>query len=140
MPNHSQHSHEDDGRGRAAHRFDLFYYQRVGERFYLRLTPLAAGLILGLPLLSVAGLIFLFVYNFHNQVSADDVNIQIRTPPAASTPLNTIIQPPKPAPPFPRVTPPAPPSPVESKERRVSPTPQPGTTSSTPSLKTTPER
>lgn len=107
-------------------RFDLFYYEKVGERFYLRLTPLAAGLLLGLTLLSVAGILLLFLYNSNKSRSADNVNVQITTPPAAPTPLNRIILPAKPAPSPPRVITPGPTSPAGNGRPRVSPTPQPG--------------
>src|SRR5215210_1015666 len=111
--------------GRTDGRFDLFYYQRVGERFYLRLTPLAAGLILGLTLLSVGGIILLFLYNSNNVGAADNVNIRITAPPSAATPLNSIILPAKPAPSPPRIITPAPRSPAGNRRHRVSPTPQP---------------
>ncbi len=116
----------ESGPGRNGGRFDLFYYEKVGERFYLRLTPLAAGLLLGLTLLSVAGILLLFLYNSNKSRPADNVNVQITTPPAAPTPLNPIILPAKPAPSPPRVITPAPPSPAGNGSPRVSPTPQPG--------------
>lgn len=98
---------ENGGRGRSSNHFDLFYYEKVGERFYLRLTPLATALILGLTLLSIAGMAFLFFYNSGRARPMTDVNVRGANPPAA-TPQNTIIMPAKPTPRPPRVVTPTP--------------------------------
>lgn len=99
---------ENGGHDRSSNRFDLFYYEKVGERFYLRLTPLATALILGLTLLSIAGMVFLFFYNSGRALPMTDVNVRGANPPAAAVPQNTIIMPAKPTPRPPRAVTPTP--------------------------------
>lgn len=97
----------EDGHGRSGGRFDLFYYERVGERFYLRLTPLAAGLVIGLTLLSMAAIAIFYFYNSGRTRRATDVNIRVAEPPATPATQHTIIVPAKPPPQPPRVVAPA---------------------------------
>lgn len=123
----------EGGHGRSGGRFDLFYYERVGERFYLRLTPLAAALVIGLTLLSIAGIAIFYFYNSGRMRRMVDVNIRVADPPAAPASQNTIIVPAKPAPPPPRVITPT--RRVKKDERGQGPsiTPHPN-----PDLKATP--
>lgn len=119
-----QHPYENDGHDHSGSRFDLFFYERVGERFYLRLTPLAAALILGLTLLSIAGIVFLLFYNSGRARPMTDVNVRGADPPAATAPQNTIIIPARPTPRPPRVVTS---TPRAKRGEGVSPSPHPNT-------------
>ena len=122
----------EGGHGRSGGRFDLFYYERVGERFYLRLTPLAAALVIGLTLLSIAGIAIFYFYNSGRMRRTPDVNIRVADPPAAPATQNTIIVPAKPVP-QPRVVTPTPQVMKDGRGQGVSPTPR-----SSPNAEATP--
>lgn len=132
MRSRDQYPYGEGGYNRSGNRFDLFYYEKVGERFYLRLTPLAAGLIIGLTLLSIAGIVLFYYYNSGRTRPTPDVNIRVADPPAAPATQNTIIVPAKPVP-QPRVVTPTPPVMKDERRQGVSPTPH-----SSPNAKATP--
>ena len=122
-----QYPYGKSGHDRSVSRFDLFYYERVGERFYLRLTPLAATLVLSLTLLSIAGIIFLFLYNSGRARPMTDVNIRVSEPPAVPAPQNPIIMPAKPAPRPPRAVTPTLRATNGERGQGARPGPHPGT-------------
>jgi hypothetical protein len=128
----SRDQYEESGHGRSGGRFDLFYYERVGERLYLHLTPLAAALVIGLTLLSIAAITFFYFYNLGRTRRTTDVNIRVADPPAAPATQNTIIVPAKPVP-QPRVVTPTPPVMKDGRGQGLSPTPH-----SSPDIKATP--
>jgi hypothetical protein len=114
--------YEESGHGRSGGRFDLFYYERVGERFYLRLTPLAAALVIGLTLLSIAAIALFYFYNSGRTRSTPDVNIRVAGPPATPVTQSTIVVPAKPLPQPPRVITPTPRVLKNMRGQGVSPT------------------
>lgn len=115
--------YEVNGHGRSGGCFDLFYYERVGERFYLRLTPLAAALVIGLTLLSIAGIAIFYFYKSGHIRRTPDVNIRVADPPATPAIQSTIIVPAKPLPQPPRVVTPTPRVLKDRRDQVVSPTP-----------------
>ena len=108
MRSRDQHAYGEGGHDRSGRRFDLFYYEKVGERFYLRLTPLAAVLVIGLTLLSIGGIALFYFYNSGRTRRTPDVDIRITAPPATPATQSTIIVPAKPLPQPPRVVAPSP--------------------------------
>lgn len=120
-----QHTYGEGRHDRSSRRFDLFYYEKVGERFYLRLMPLAAALVIGLTLLSIAGIALFYFYNSGRARRLIDVNIRVADPPAAPATQSTIIVPAKPPPPPPRVVTPTPKSMKVETGQGASPTPHP---------------
>jgi hypothetical protein len=56
--------------------FDLFYYEQVGPRYYLRFTWLAVILIVGLTVISLVMIFGLFLFNRSGQ-KATEVNTHI---------------------------------------------------------------
>jgi len=103
-----------------------------GEQFYLRLTPLAAALVIGLTLLSIAGIAFFYFYHSGRARRTTDINIRVADPPAAPATQNTVIVPAKPVPQPPRVIAPTPKI-TNGSGRGVSPTPHPS-----PNIEATP--
>lgn len=78
-------------------RFELFFFEQVGSRTYLRFTNLALVLVLVLTVGAMAMIIALFLWNSNHEPEETDVNIR----PAAQAPTNynsPLIQP-KPIPP-----------------------------------------
>ena len=87
---------------RRSRRFELFYFERVGSRSYLRFTNLALFLILFLTLGAIAMMLALFLWNRSQRTEETDVNIR----PAAQEPANynsPLIQPAPMPPPLPKV-------------------------------------
>ena len=83
--------------------FELFFYEQVGARYYLRFTRLALFLIVCLTVVPMMLLFALFLWNRNNKTENTNVNIVIPTP----TPRDygkPIILPAPPAPVPPRVT------------------------------------
>jgi hypothetical protein len=128
----------EGGHGRSGGRFDLFYYERVGERYYLRLTPLAAALVIGLTLLSIAGIVLFYFYNSGRARRPIDVNIRVADPPAVPATQSTIIVPAKPPPQPPRVVAPTPKSMKGGTGGSVGPTPIPSPNTEATPVKTPP--
>lgn len=82
-------------------RLELFYYERRGDHYYLRLTLLAVILIAGLTVISIAAVLILFVLRGSRSAS-ENVEINVITPSAspfsANKPLIKQVPPP-PSPP-----------------------------------------
>jgi hypothetical protein len=117
-------------------RFDLFYFEQVGPRSYLRFTRLALFLILCLIIVPMAALLALFAWNRRDRPKDVDVNITVPTPKPHDY-SKPIIQPTTPAPAPPRViqqhipaaTPPRMPSaPPVDDDRLSTPSPTPSPT------------
>jgi hypothetical protein len=91
---------EEHSRHRGG-RFELFFYEQVGTRYYLRFTRLALALVICLTVIPILAIFALFFTQRHT--SLENVNVEITVPP--QTPRNyeaPIIQPPPvaiPAPP-----------------------------------------
>ena len=126
----------EGGHGRSGSRFDLFYYEKVGERFYLRLTPLAAALVIALTLLSIGGIAFFYFYNSGRARRTLDVDIRVADPPATPATQSTIIVPAKPPPQAPRVITPTPGVLKDRRGQVVSPTPHHNANSQAEPVKT----
>jgi hypothetical protein len=62
-------------------RFELFFYEQVGTRYYLRFTRLALGLVVCLTVIPAAAIFAIFFTQ--SRVDFEDVNVNIRTPPSA---------------------------------------------------------
>src|SRR5437588_7040775 len=83
-------------------RFELFYFERVGSRSYLRFTTLALFLILFLTVGSMALLLALFFWNQRGDSEDENINVNIVSPPHEPQDFSKpIIQraPPLPSPP-----------------------------------------
>jgi hypothetical protein len=77
-------------------RFELFFYEQVGARYYLRFTRLALVLIVCLTVIPVAAIFTLFLTE--SRVDMENVNVNIRvSPQAPSNYGGSIIQPAPPA-------------------------------------------
>ena len=93
----------DEPAERSRHRgggFELFYYERVGARYYLRFTRLALILVVCLTAVPVAAIFALFLTQSHADLK--NVNIDVRVPERAPGDYPQLIQPPPagmPAPP-----------------------------------------
>lgn len=88
------------GSQRRSDRFELFYYERVGDdRYYLRFTRLALYLILGLTLVPIAGL---FVFFLAGVDDAPPPVIRIDDPRYTPYPMPTLDVKPPPTLPTPR--------------------------------------
>lgn len=59
-------------------RFELFFYERVGSRYYLRFTNLALALVVCLTVIPCAAI--LAIYYQQSRAVLDNVNINIRGP------------------------------------------------------------
>jgi hypothetical protein len=92
-----QYNHSDSQQPHSPKKLELFFFETVGNRSYLRFTKLAVILILCLTLISLVGIFTLFVYN-HASSSSEQINVNVRTIPSPSaTPFrNVIIQAPPP--------------------------------------------
>ena len=92
--------HNPTGRDtRRGGRFELFFYERVGTRYYLRFTRLALVFVVCLTVIPMLAIIVLFVTQSHADL--ENVNINIRFPPEVpGNDVRQIIQsPPMPTPP-----------------------------------------
>jgi hypothetical protein len=82
---------------RRGGRFELFFYEQVGTRYYLRFTRLALLLIVCLTVIPMVAICALFITESH--VDLENVNINIRAQPQApGNDVRLIIQQPPPAP------------------------------------------
>lgn len=71
----------------------LFYYERVGSRYYLHFTRLTVMLVVGLTVISIVTLLALFFLSGQRDV-LKEVNVNITIPkPSPNLPTQTIIQP-----------------------------------------------
>jgi hypothetical protein len=80
---------------RRGGRFELFFYEQVGARYYLRFTRLALVLIICLTVIPVAAIFAIFFTQ--SRVDFEDVNVNVRGEPREPGNYNRII----PAPPLP---------------------------------------
>jgi hypothetical protein len=88
---------------RRGDRFELFFYEQVGTRYYLRFTRLALILIVCLTVIPVAAILAIFFTQ--SRVDFNDVNINMRGEPRAPGNYNHIIPaPPPPTTATPRVS------------------------------------
>lgn len=91
--------------GRSRHsggKFELFYFERVGSRTYLRFTRLTIFLIVGLTILSILLLFALFLSNRRGRPEDIDINVVVPT----ATPQDytkPVLQPTAPGPTPPKV-------------------------------------
>src|ERR1043165_3939594 len=119
-------------------RFELFYFEQVGSRSYLRFTNLALVLVLFLTLGAMAMIIAFYVWNRGHEPVETDINIHV--PARESTNYNSPLIRPAPIPSPPRtVQGPAPvagtptplttPTPVRNSNRMPSSSPSPRPTS-----------
>src|SRR5215207_9720935 len=78
-------------------RFELFFYEQVGTRYYLRFTRLALLLVVCLTVIPMVAICALFFTQ--SRVDLENVNINIRSQPGApGNDIRLIIQQPPPAP------------------------------------------
>lgn len=124
--------HNSTGRDtRRGGRFELFFYEQVGQRYYLRFTRLALVLVVCLTAVPVAAIFAIFLTQSHADLK--NVNIDIRAPEQAPGNYPQLIQVPPavmPTPPradrSPRGSGPARQTPAgPSLNANVSPTPTP---------------
>ena len=98
---HEQHDHDDrdlPGRHRG---LELWFYEKRGSRYYLRLTGFAVALIFGLTAISILALLAFFFYQSNRPMK--EINLNINTSPSTDSSPRTLIKPPMPAPSTPRV-------------------------------------
>lgn len=100
MTRDDRRNESEDGPRSEAGSYDLWFYQKRGDRYFLRLTGLGVALIVIPTLLSIALIIFFYVRQINEP--APTANIEI-TPRPASTPMGPLIHLPPPPPPLPRV-------------------------------------
>lgn len=81
---------------RRGGRFELFFYEQVGTRYYLRFTRLALVLVVCLTVIPVAAILVIFFTQ--SRVDFEDVNINMRGEPRAPGNYNHIIPAPPPPP------------------------------------------
>jgi hypothetical protein len=88
---------------RRGGRFELFFYEQVGTRYYLRFTRLALLLVVCLTVIPMLAILALFFTQ--SRVDLENVNINIRSQPQSpGNDVRLIIQ--QPPPPAPMPTPP----------------------------------
>jgi hypothetical protein len=80
MRSNRQLSHEEVKPTRSSFRWDLYYYERVGAEYYLRITPFAIILIV---VALVIGFTMLFMDGYQSQRKID-VNVKTLYAPTAS--------------------------------------------------------
>jgi hypothetical protein len=91
------------GETRRGGRFELFFYEQVGTRYYIRFTRLALLLVVCLTVIPMVAICALFFTQ--SRVDLENVNINIRFQPGATgNDVRLIIQ--QPPPPAPMPTPP----------------------------------
>src|SRR5205085_12490708 len=90
----------DSRQVRSPRKLELFFFETVGNRKYLRFTRLAVILILLLILIPLLALFTLFLYN-RASTSSEQINVNVRsTANPSATPIKNIIIPmPTPQPP-----------------------------------------
>lgn len=84
---------------RRCGRFELFFFEQVGSRSYLRFTKLALSLILFLTIGSMALLLALFFWN--RRGDSENINVNIVSPPHEPQDFSKPIIQPAPPPPSP---------------------------------------
>lgn len=110
--------------GKAGHprrsRFDLFYYEREGGRYYLRFTRFALALFIIFPLLIIL-LLVVFFLSGSEQHPIRDIDVTIKPPPAETPTPRPTLNPTRP----PRTAPAVRRGPSSANTHAV-PTPSPG--------------
>lgn len=86
--------HDEQSAERRSNRFELFFYEKVGSRFYLRFTKLALLLIVCLTVVPIALIFTLFLWNQNK--GFENININIRSPTPDSHVYPTIQPVPRP--------------------------------------------
>jgi hypothetical protein len=76
-------------------RFELFFYEQVGTRYYLRFTRLALLLIVCLTVIPMVAIFALFLT--HSHADLENVNINVRVAPREPGNYPQLIQPVPPA-------------------------------------------
>jgi hypothetical protein len=132
--NESRPETEGNGPPSRGGRLEMFYYERRGDRYYLRLTPLAVILIAGLTVISIAAVLVIFVLR-GSRGASENVNVNVITPSASPFSANkplikqapTPLSPPKVSQPQPVVipTPSLIPTPAENANVPLGATPTP---------------
>jgi multisubunit Na+/H+ antiporter MnhC subunit len=74
--------------------FDLFYFEQVGARQYLRFTRLTLMIILGLTIISIGMMLVFFTLSSQSN-DTSDINVNITSPSHSPTQPIIIQQPPK---------------------------------------------
>src|SRR5215211_444508 len=95
VPGGSDHQHR--------RRFELFFYEQVGTRYYLRFTRLALLLIVCLTIIPMVAICALFFTESHADLENVNINIKSQSQ-APGNDVRLIIQ--QPPPPAPMPTPP----------------------------------
>ena len=80
---------------RRGRRFELFFYEQVGTRYYLRFTRLALALVVCLTVIPAVAILALFLTQSHADL--ENVNINVRVAPREPGNYPQLIQPPPPA-------------------------------------------
>lgn len=88
---------------RRGGRFELFFYERVGTRYYLRFTNLALVLVVCLTVIPCVAILAL--YYKQSRAAPEDANVNIRVEPRPPANYGTIVMPPPVAMPPPVVMP-----------------------------------
>lgn len=93
-------SRPSESGGNSGGRFELFFWERRGDRYHVRLTGLAVILIAGLVAVSIVAILLFYLFRSSGG-TLDNVNVNVVTPPASSIPANSplIKQLPPPSPP-----------------------------------------
>lgn len=99
MQSDEQHTYNNNQSRRPNKRFELFFFETVGNRSYLRFTRLAVVLILCFTVIPIAAILTLFLYN-QASINSEQINVNVRsTASPGATPLqNVILQAPTPQP------------------------------------------
>lgn len=88
MKSDDQFSHDEVERSRSHFRWELYYHERIGTTYYLRITPLAIILIV---VALIIGFTILFLDGYRSQ-GKPDVNITTLPAPTVS-PLKSGVTP-----------------------------------------------
>jgi hypothetical protein len=119
---------------RRGRRFELFFFEKIGSRSYLRFTNFALFLVFFLTLGAMAMILGFFLWDNSHEPPETDVNIHAPAPDSSNY-NGIVIQPPPPPPPLPRVVqgpnpapglpnPLATPTPAGNRNRTPTPTPR----------------
>src|SRR5205085_9214200 len=92
MQPNEKNTSEDDRPPKRGINLELFFFEQVGSRSYLRFTKLALYLILFMTLVAIAMLLALFVLNRNQKPEEINLNITVPTP-VPTNPNKTLLQP-----------------------------------------------
>lgn len=98
---HEQHNRDEQDPLARHHGLDLWFYEKRGSRYYLRLTRLAVALILIPSVLTIVAIVAIFFYQVNRPMEEPNINISMQPGPAVSP--QTLIKKPPPPPPLPPV-------------------------------------